>query len=107
MPEFERLASEFRAVADVDFFDVSFIAESLREDLDLRDQKDIRPYTLRMIRRLMELGVCPGDYDYARTISFWPGEPDELVKRIEAEWIAMGKTPDLENPICWFGLRQN
>jgi len=38
---------------------------------------------------------------------FWPGEPEALLKRIEAEWVAMGTTPTLEHPICWFGLKRS
>jgi len=49
--------------------------------------------------------VYPGDYDHATTMLFWPGEPEALLKRIKAEWIAMGTTPTLEHPICWFGLK--
>ena len=30
-----------------------------------------------------------------------------LLKRIESEWIAMGTTPTLEHPICWFGLKRS
>jgi len=58
-----------------------------------------------VIGRLMALDVYPGDYDHATTMLFWPGEPEALLKRIKAEWIAMGTTPTLEHPICWFGLK--
>ncbi len=105
--DIERTTCELRAEADVDFFDVSLIAESLREDLDLQSQEEIRRCTLDVIGRLMTLDVYPGDYDHATTILFWPGEPEVLLKRIEAEWVAMGTTPTLEHPICWFGLKRS
>ena len=101
----KRTVKELRAEADIDFIDVSFIAESLREDLDLKTQHDIRRHTLDVIERLMAQGVYPGDYDHAIHLAFWPGEPSEHLRRIEAEWIAMGKTPTLEHPICWLGLK--
>ena len=103
--EIERIASELRAEIDRDVFDMSFVAESVREDLNLHDQSDIRFYTLDVIRRLMMRDIYPGDYNYAATISFWPGEPGALLKRIEEEWTAMGKTPTSVEPICWFGLK--
>ena len=102
----ERTVGELRAEADIDFIDLPFIAGSLREDLDLQTQDDIRRHTLEVIRRLMEQNVYPGDYDYAVTMAFWPGEPEVLLKRIESEWIAMGHPPTLEHPICWFGLNR-
>lgn len=101
-----KITSELRAVADVDFMDVSFIAESVREDLEIKNEEDVRFYTLNVIGRLMRMHVFPGDYDHAATISFWSGAENELAKRIEAEWIAMGHTPTLEHPICWFGLKK-
>lgn len=100
-----RTIQEMRAEAEIDFIDVSLIAESIREDLNLKDQRDIRRHTLDVIERLMNQGVHPGDYDQPTTLSFWPGEPDEHLRRIEAEWITMGRTPTLEHPICWFGLK--
>lgn len=99
--------SELRAVADVDFIDMSFIAESLREDLNLQSQDDIRTCSLHAVRCLMRQGVCPGDYDHAAAISFWSGGEDDIVKRIEDKWISMGRTPTLEHPICWFGLKNS
>ena len=105
MSEIERITRELRAEADVDFVSLDLIAESIREDLDIQNDDEIRSYTLDVIRRLMILGVYPGDYDHATIISFWAGTKDQLVKRIEAEWIAMGTTPTMEHPICWFGLK--
>ena len=107
MSEIQRITNELRAEAEIDFFDVSFIAGSIREDLDVQNQEELRCNTLDVIQRLMALGVYPGDYDYATTMNFWLGEPDILLKRIEAEWIAMGKTPTLEQPVCWFGLKRS
>ncbi len=103
--EIERSARDLRSEAEVDFFDISMIAEPLRERLGLRNQDEIRHYSLSVIARLMMLDVYPGDYDYAAKIKFWIGEPSDLIKRIESEWIAIGHTPNLEKSICWFGLR--
>lgn len=101
----ERTAVELRAEADVDFISLPLIAESLREDLGLQSEQDIRRHTLDVIERLMARGVYPGDHDDATILSFWPGKPSEHLRRIETEWIAMGKTPTLAESICWLGLR--
>jgi hypothetical protein len=97
----DRTVRELRNEADIDFIDLPFIAGSLREDLDLKTQEEIRRHTLDVIRRLMERGVYPGDYDHAIHMAFWPGEPSGHLRRIEAEWIAMGKPLTLSDPICW------
>lgn len=105
-----KIVRELRAEADIDFFDVSFIAEGLREDLHLRDQSEIRRHTLEVIRRLMQQGVYPGDYTLSdleggSSFQFKAGTPEELLSWIETEWIAMGRTPTFEDPI-WFALRK-
>lgn len=101
----ERTIQELRDEAEIDFVSLPLIAESVREELDLQSQEEIRRHALDVVQRLTALGVYPGDYDHAVTMSFWSGTEHELVKRIEAEWIAMGTTPTLEHPICWFGLK--
>ena len=110
MSEIDRITSELRNEADIDFFDISLIAGTVQEDLGLRSEREIRRCTLEVIRGLMARGVYPGDYTMeglqrGEGFQFWSGEPDELLKRIEAEWIALGKTPNLAEPICWFALR--
>jgi hypothetical protein len=101
----ERMTRELRDEADIDFIDLPFIAENLREDLDLKTQDEIRRHTLEVVRRLMDRGVYPGDYDHAIHMAFWPGGPSEHLRRIEAEWIAMSKPLTLSDPICWLGLK--
>ena len=101
---------ELRAEADIDFFDISFIAEGLREDLKIVDQSEIRQHTMEVIRRLMQQNVFPGDYtpsdlEGGRSFQFKRGTPEELLSWIEAEWIAMGRTPTFDDPI-WFALRK-
>ena len=106
----ERTVGEIRAEADIDFISLPYIAESLREDLDLTAQDIIRRHTVEVIRRMMERGIYPGDYTLddlvsGRGFQFRPGTPDDLLSWIESEWIALGHTPTLEDPICWFALK--
>lgn len=100
----EKIVSELRNEADVDFVSIPMIAGTVEEDLALKDPEEVRRWTLAVARGLMTRGVYPGDYDNATKITFWPGTPDEHLKRIETEWVAMGKRPDFDKPICWFGL---
>ena len=109
MTYIETAISEFRNEADRDFISLCLIAGDVEYDLALVDQQEIRDKSLQIVRGLMDRDVYPGDYtlESLKTVGFmfWPGTPDELVKRIETEWIALGKTPDLVDSICWFALR--
>ena len=102
----ERTVRELRDEVEIDFINLPLISEFLREDLDLKDQSEIRGLSLDVIDRLLELGVCPGDYVGGAKLAFWRGETKDWLKRIKTEWIAMGQTPTLEHPICWFGLKR-
>jgi hypothetical protein len=103
--DLERTVGELLRETDVDFINIPMIAEFVREDLDIETQDDIRRHTLDVVGRLMTRGVYPGEYDHAITLEFWPGEPSDHLRRIKAEWIAIGKTPTLAEPICWLGLK--
>ncbi|WP_245501382.1 hypothetical protein [Lichenibacterium minor] len=110
MSGLEKLISEFRAEADIDFLDLPFVAESVRMRLDLHGQDEIRHHTLESVRRLMELNVYPGDYTLedlmsGRGFQFRCGSAEELMSWIESEWTEMGHTPTQEHPICWFALK--
>lgn len=51
----------------------------------------------------MEHCIYPGDYTLESLkregFSFWPGTPDELVRRIEDAWVALNRMPDVDD-IC-------
>ena len=109
MTYIETAISEFRNEADRDFISLCLIAGDVEYDLAVTDQQDIRDKSLQIIRGLMDRDVYPGDYMIERLKTagffFWIGTPDQLLKRIETEWIALGKSPTLAKPICWFALR--
>ncbi len=107
MRDIAKILAELRDEANIDFIDLPQIASAARYDLSFESEKDIRQCSLEIAKGLMELGVFPGDYDYADQLNFWPGTINDHVMRIEAEWIAMGRTPTLADPICWFGLRSS
>ena len=101
----EKIASELRDEANVDFLSLPFIIGSAQEEMHLRGDDEIRLTVLEIVKRLMQSNIYPGDYDYATHILFWPGTPGEILSRIEDEWTSFGTMPDEERPICWFALR--
>ena len=108
----ERTARELRDEADIDFIDLPFIAANLSEDLDIRTQDEIRRHMLDVVRRLMERVVYPGDFtlddlESGRGFQFRSGTPADLLSWIEAEWIAMDRAPNPDDPICGFALKRS
>ena len=62
--------------------------------------------TLRTTTRdAEERGLLPGDY-WGNEFNYWPDEGCQAtLDRIEPEWIAAGKDPNLGEPVCWFAPR--
>lgn len=111
MDKIEKLVADLRAEADIDFLDLPFIAASIRRELGLQDQDEIRRHTLSMIKSLISVDVHAGDYtlddlENGRGFQFRCGNSDAIISWVEAEWIALGHTPTQEQPICWFSLRR-
>ncbi len=104
MVDIKKTVLEFRDEANCDFVGLWHIASDVEDDLKSTNQQRIRHYVFKIVEGLMALGVRPGDFD-GNSFRFWPGTEAEHLKRIEAEWTAMGKTPNLGQPICWLALR--
>lgn len=103
------LIEGYRDEANIDFISLGAIAGDVRFDLKINDPQAIRSKSLEIVRALMGRGVFPGNYTLESLrregFSFWPGTPDELIRRIEDAWIALKRTPDLDD-ICWFALKR-
>jgi hypothetical protein len=63
-----------------------------------------RALTLRLAARLMEKGATIGEFvkDAAGKPRFapWPGSSREALERIDAEWTALGRDPDIGDIAC-------
>jgi len=64
--------------------------------------EEIRDLSLKMIREvvqqgLMEIGDLPQN---GQRLELWPMTPQECLDRVEREWDALGRNPNLWE-ICW------
>ena len=108
----ERSAISLRKEADRDFFDMSLISEPLHLYYGIKCSQQILLTSLKIVKRLMQLDVYPGDYtledlESGRGFQFRTGTPTELLSWIESEWMTRGHSPTLEDPICWFALKRS
>jgi hypothetical protein len=79
------------------------IVDAVRNDLGSTNPADIRQQTLRLVRDLlcmrgMQVGHPAPD---GRRFIAWALSPDEAVRRIEAEWLALGREPNI-GEVAWF-----
>jgi hypothetical protein len=79
------------------------IVRAVREDLKVHEECDVRRTTLALVGQLlgrygMSAGVPAAD---GRGFLPWTLSADESLQRIETEWLALGRDPDLWE-VVWF-----
>ena len=96
------IADNYTRHVGADYVGLWQIAGRVRDDMRLRDNKEVKEKTLLVVRRLLEHGLHPGDYVHPR-FEFWKeSDPDSIIKRIDKEWNPSRGDPNLGEPICWF-----
>jgi hypothetical protein len=79
------------------------IVNAVRFDLGATDPSETRALTLRLVQRLLrERGMQVGHpTPDGRHFVSWGLPPDQAVSRIEQEWSALGREPDI-GEVAWF-----
>jgi hypothetical protein len=83
------------------------IVRAVREDLGVSDADEVRRVTLELVGALLrERGMIAGrpSLDWRGFIP-WQLAPEAAVRRIEEEWLALGRDPNLWE-IVWFDTLQ-
>ena len=79
------------------------VVNAVHFDLGLTDPSQTRALTLRLVQRLVhERGIQVGHpTPDGRHFVSWGLPPDQAVSRIEREWSALGREPDI-GEVAWF-----
>lgn len=72
-------------------------------DKDHAAQEDVRRMTLRVLKELLEEGLVQAGFPApdGRGFQPWPMPPSEVVARVQSEWDALGREPNI-GEIAWF-----
>ena len=74
-------------------------------ELDKADPQEVRRLSLELVRRLLESGsVQAGSYEGGEFVP-WDLPATEALRRIEAEWDALGREPNMGENV-WFTASQ-
>jgi hypothetical protein len=95
----ERLVEE----CHIDHVGLWEVVNAVRFDLGSTDPSEMRATTLRLVQRLLhERGMQVGHpTPDGRHFVSWGLSPDQAVSRIEQEWSALGREPDI-GEVAWF-----
>ncbi len=79
------------------------IVHAVRLDLGSQNPTETRALTLQLVRRLldqqgMQVGHPASD---GRHFVSWDLSPEQVVRRIEQEWTALGREPNI-GEVAWF-----
>jgi hypothetical protein len=79
------------------------LVNAVRFDLGSKDPAETRVLTLRLVRKLlnergMQIGHPAPD---GRHFVSWDLPPDQAVGRVEQEWVALGRDPNI-GEVAWF-----
>jgi hypothetical protein len=79
------------------------VVNAVRFDLGSTNPPETRELTLRLVRRLLqERGMQVGHpAPDGRHFVSWGVSPDQAVSRIEHEWAALGRDPNI-GEVAWF-----
>jgi len=99
----ESLAEE----CHVDHVGLWEIVDAVRSDLGSTNAAETRALTLRLVRRLLsERGMLVGHpAPDGRHFVPWDLSPDQAMSRIEKEWSALGREPNI-GEVAWFTSAQ-
>lgn len=76
--------------------------------LPITDPLEVREKTLALVRDLLNTKILQAGQltDGGIAIAPWRISVDEVVGRIDREWSALGKVPNMEHDIVWLGTCQ-
>lgn len=107
MSNFEELTESFLLEAEEDCVGLWQIVKHVKEDLSIEGSADVREMTIAVVRKLLESGAQAGDSPYTKG-RFMPWREQgatEVIKRIEKEWDALGRDPNIPD-IVWFSINK-
>jgi hypothetical protein len=86
-----------------DFVGLWEVIRYVREDLEVEDDAEVRRVTLGLAEEMLKRhGMLAGvpSRDWGDFLA-WDLPPDQVIRRIEAEWLALGRDPSLWE-VVWF-----
>ena len=99
------IVAELLAECENDHVGLWEVVRAVQDDLGIRDPAEVRSATLEIVRTLLDQPGVEAGFPAAdgRHFDPWRVSKDKAMKKIEQQWEALGRTPNIGD-IVWFSL---
>ena len=100
--DLDSIAADFEKDSALDYIGLWELVGAVTKEAEEKDDENIRRLTFTLLRKMLARGFRAGGFTQTRKWELWPGQnPDHVIRRIEAEWDALGREPNIGD-IVWF-----
>lgn len=103
MSDLNQLKADLLVECKDDHVGLWTLIKCVRLDLGVTDPAEVRRVTLELVVEFLESGLVQAGFPTAdgRGFKRWDLSPEQVVARIEHEWDALGREPNIGD-IVWF-----
>jgi hypothetical protein len=97
------IVEEFEKEATEDVIGLWEAIGAAEDILEEEKAQDVQKLTFDIVRRMLARGFRAGDMSKCgSTVDPWPDQrPEAVIGRIEAEWKALGRLPNIGDIVCF------
>ncbi len=103
--QYQEITDSFLKEAEEDYIGLWQLIKEAKRFATTEEPLVVQAVTLAIVREFLAAGLEAGEPPYSVTGYIpWPDQnPDAVTSRIEQEWEALGREPNI-GEICWFNL---
>ena len=100
--DLDSIVADFEKDSALDYIGLWELVSAVTKEAEEKDDENIRRLTFTLLRKMLARGFRAGGFTQTRKWELWSGQnPDHVIRRIEAEWDALGREPNIGD-IVWF-----
>src|SRR5258708_6753386 len=100
--DLDGIVADFEKDSALDYIGLWELVRAVTKKAEKKDDENIPGLTFTLLRKMLARGFRAGGFTQTRKWEFWSGQnPDHVIRRIGAEWDALGREPNIGD-IVWF-----
>jgi hypothetical protein len=100
--DLNNIVEDFEKDAALDYIGLWELVRAAAEKAEEKNEASIRRLTFAILRKMLSRGFRAGGFTQTREWQLWSDQrPESVIRRIEAEWDALGHEPNMGD-VVWF-----